>query len=44
LLEGQILVRHVIELLTAKSIAITIAYINVWLKYTQLTGMGTHMR
>jgi hypothetical protein len=35
-------VRHVIELLAAKSIAITTAYIVVWLKYTQPTGMGTH--
>jgi hypothetical protein len=35
-------VRHIIELLAAKSIAITIAYIIVWLAYSQSTDMGTH--
>jgi len=44
LLEGQVLLRHVIELLAAKSIGITIAYILVWLTYTQSTDMGTNIR
>jgi len=37
-----VLVRNVNELLAAKSSAITIACILVWLTFTQSTGMGAN--
>ena len=44
LLAGWILLKHVIESLAAKSIAITSVCILVWLTYTPSMGMGTYMR
>jgi hypothetical protein len=42
LLEGQVLLRHVIEKLAAKSIGITIAHILVWLTYAVNRHGDTH--